>query len=301
MPSITVSRAESGIESGLAKGRHVVDNRGLAALGRTGWVAKGIVYLLIGVLAFSIAAEVGIDSGSGGGESADRQGALQAFADVTGGGAALIALAVGLFLYSLWRVTTAALPSDDSGLKVIGRRIGYLVSAGIYGLLGWSALSIATTGSSGGGGTGGGGGGSQSTVEKWTRDLMEMTGGRWIVGAVGVGACALGAYYAYQGVEKKFTERLDLAAAGPTERKVLERTGMAGWIGRGGVAALIGVFLVWAAVSSDPDEARGLDAALREASENTLGTVLVIITAVGLVLYGVYCIISSRRRILTGP
>ena len=77
------------------------------------------------------------------------------------------------------------------------------------------------------------------------------------------------------------------------------RLGQAGWIGRGVMMLLLGWFVAQAAIQYDPEEANGIDGALRDATSSTLGAVLALLVAVGLLLYGLFCVISTPRARLT--
>ena len=76
-------------------------------------------------------------------------------------------------------------------------------------------------------------------------------------------------------------------------------SGVVGWSGRAIVGGLFGVFLIRAAWQADPSEAKGLDAALREVADTAWGAVLVLVTGIGLVVYGVHCMVTARRQRLT--
>lgn len=265
---------------------------GLERIGRAGWVAKGAVYALIGALAVPIA----LGNGSGDDE-ASRSGALAEIAESSWGGVLLVVAAVGLFLYAGWRLTTAVLPGDNDA-ETWAHRIGYGVSAAIYGFLGWSALSFVT---SSGDSSSPGGSGDESMVEKLSRTLMETTGGRWLLGALGLIMVGVAAYYVYKAVDKRFLERIDTGGASSTERTVIEKLGVAGWIGRGITMALLGFFVLQAAWNANPDEAEGLDAALRETADGTLGSILVLVAGIALISYGIFAVVSARHRRLLGP
>ena len=156
-----------------------VDADWLLPLGRLGWVAKGIVYGLVGILAIPIA----FSSGGGSEGEASRSGAIAEIAEASYGTIALWVLAIGLVLYALWRLVTAFLPADND-LDALAHRVAYLSSAVFNGFLAWTAISF-TTGSSGSGGDSGDGGG--GGLESLSRTLMEQTAGRWLLGAVGLG------------------------------------------------------------------------------------------------------------------
>lgn len=262
----------------------------LVHLARAGWVAKGVVYALLGLLAASLVV------GGGTEEEVSQSGAVAKVAEAPLGGLALWAVAVGLVLYVVWRVVSILLPAESS-LSTWATRAGYAVSAVAYAALAWTAASLA---SGGGGGGGSGGGGQESQVDSVTRGLMEMTGGRWLVGLAGLGVVALGAYFVHRGWTQDFADDLEPGGVGPVDDRSIRRLGTAGWIGRGVMTGLVGWFLVQAAMSFSPEEAQGLDGALRDATGSTVGSVLVAIVAVGLVLYGAYCIISAPRTRLHG-
>lgn len=278
---------------GDALAARTIDSDALVAIGKVGWVAKGVVYGLLGFLTVPIA----LSGGSGSGEQASQQGAIAEIAENSFGGVLLIAIAIGLAIYSLWRLTTALMPGDNSEPKTWAHRAAYLFSAALYGFLAWSAFSFATTDS----GASGGGGGSGSTLQRLSRWMLERSGGRWFLGLAAVVGLGVAVYFAYKGIEKKFMEQIDLAGAGTTERSLIERLGVIGWIGRGIVVALVSAFVLEAAINANPEEARGLDQALRETADSWWGSALVLITGVALIAYGAFAIISSRRRRLVGP
>jgi hypothetical protein len=264
---------------------------------RIGWAAKGIVYLLTGVLAFTIIADPfgsqnGSQSEGGNSDQADPSGAVAKIAQQPFGEVLLWVLAVGLFMYALWRIVTVILPADVTGDSII-RRIGYIVSAATYVVLGLAAVSLARRpGSSDGQNSQS----QDSQVTEVTQSVMEWTGGRWLVGVAGVVVIGIGAYFFWKGVSGSFENQLEHRSVGPFSWSVIRMMGRIGWIGRAAMMALIGVFVTRAAYQFDPDEARGLDDSLRRVADNSVGTILVVVVAVGLVSYGAYCVVSTPSR-----
>lgn len=265
---------------------------GLVKIARVGWAAKGVVYLLTGLLAFTVAADPFGESGSSNGE-ADPTGAVATIAEQPFGEVLLWALAAGLFLYAAWRLMTVVLPADLDAHAVL-RRVGYTVSAATYVVLGLVAVSLARSPSSSGGG--GSGGSSDSRVTEITKSVMEWTGGRWLVGIAGVVVVGIGGYFAWKGISASFEKQLEHRRVGPLSWNVVRSMGRVGWIGRAVMMGLIGVFVTRAAIRFDPDEAQGLDDSLRKVADDQLGMVLVVIVAVGLTLYGAFCIVSTPIR-----
>lgn len=271
----------------------------LVMFARAGWVAKGLVYGVVGLLAVQIALEAtgrdeGTGTSTGTADEASQTGAVAEIADSSFGEVVLYVLAGGLVLYAIWRLVSALLPAESTP-KAWATRAGYVASAAVYGFLAWTALSFArhTT-------TSGDTQGEDAKVERFTRDLMDNTGGRWLVGAIGVAVIAIAVYFAIKGAKASFRDELEPRGVGPIRHEWIITLGRIGWIGRGIVMALIGWLLVRAAVRFDSQEAKGFDGALREATESTGGIALVWIAAVAIVMYGLFCVISAPRQRLKG-
>lgn len=273
--------------------RFVQEHPWVVDVGRIGWTAKGIVYLLIGVLAFTVAAGPFGESGSGGGE-ADSKGAIVKIAEQPFGATLLWAMAIGLLVYSSWRFVTVILPAGTGGHALL-RRIGYAISGLTYVALAFTAISLARrSGSSGGGASGGES--QDAQVSGATADVLAWSGGRYLVGLAGLVVIGVAAYFLWKGLTASFESDLEHRSVGPFSWKAISAMGRAGWIGRATMMALIGVFVIRAAIQFDPNEARGLDASLREIASSSVGMVLVYVVAVGLILYGAFCVISTPIR-----
>jgi hypothetical protein len=125
-------------------------------LARLGYAIKGLVYLLIGLLAVQAAFGIG-------GETMGTEGALRALQRQAFGQALLVLTTVGLFGYALWRLIQAWLDPDhdDSNKpKRIAQRVGYVISGLTYGILAWEALRMVMGFASSSGG--------QDSTEHWT-------------------------------------------------------------------------------------------------------------------------------------
>jgi hypothetical protein len=263
----------------------------LVVVARTGWVAKGLVYALVGALAAPIA----FGSSSGGeapAEEASQSGAIAKIADTSAGAAILWAVAIGLVLYALWRIVSILLPADNTA-KAWATRAGYGVSVIVYLALAWSAISFAThdraTGKT-----------EDSRVEQFSRDVMEANAGRWLVGFLGAALIAVGAYFAHKGATASFRDDLHGRGVGPITHRQIVRLGQVGWCARAAMTALVGFFLIRAAVQFSPDEAEGLDGSLRRLADTGWGSVMVAVIGVGLLIYGAFCVLSAPIQRLHG-
>jgi hypothetical protein len=265
--------------------RFVRSHPWLVDVARVGWAAKGVVYLLTGVLAFAVAAAPFREGNSN--EEADPSGAISKIAEQPFGTVLLWTMAVGLLVYAVWRLVTVILPAGTGGHAVL-RRVGYVVSAATYVALAVTAVSLARhTGSSGGGQS------QDSRVSKLTADVLAWSGGRLLVGLAGLVVIGVGVYFFWKGVTASFAKELEHRSVGPISWKAVRSMGRAGWIGRGTMTALIGVFVTRAAIRFDPDEAGGLDDSLRRVADSSIGMVLVYVVAIGLLLYGAHCVVST--------
>jgi hypothetical protein len=137
-------------------------------------------------------------------------------------------------------------------------------------------------------GGGGGGGGQRATA-----GVLGLPGGQFLVGAVGIGIVVAGGSKIYSGWRKKFLRDMDLPAD-QHARRLAERTGQVGFIAKGLSVALIGILVVIAAIRFDPAEASGLDAALKSLASQSFGPYLLMVVALGLACYGVFCFFDAR-------
>lgn len=255
---------------------------------RVGWVAKGVLYVVLGVLAGSLV----VGSGGGGGEEVSQSGAVQELASTPLGTIGLWLVAIGLVLHVVWRLASVLLPAESSA-KVWAIRVGYVASAIAYGALAWTAASLAMGGS--------GGEDQESQVDEVTRTVMEATAGRWLIGLAGLVIVGVGVAFVHRGWTRGFTDELKPGGVGPVDQQTLHRLGVIGWIGRGLMLLIVGWFVLQAALRFDPEEAKGIDGALRDVTEASWGPLLVGLVAVGLIAFGVYSVLSAPRTQLRPP
>lgn len=267
---------------------------GAVKVARLGWLAKGVVYLLAGLLAiFVFARSRGwADTPSATDTEASPTGAVKTVADAPGGTVLLVILAIGMFMYALWRIFTVILPGnmDAEGWLT---RAGYAASAAMYIVLGWTAIGLTRQPSSSKNGN--------NQVSDIAVRLMRNTAGRWIIGILGLVLIAAGVYRVIKVVKGDGDDEIDLSGMSTERRTITCRLQQVGDVGRGVAIALIGFFLVRAAATYDANEATGLDGALRRLAATSSGALVVGIIGVGLAAYGVYCLTTFNRRLLKAP
>jgi hypothetical protein len=273
-------------------GHLAAEHPALVNFGRAGWFAKGVVYVVAGLLALLVAAKASGWSTTAATKEASPTGALKTIAQLSGGALLMWGLAVGMLLYAAWRVVSALLPGGHDA-KASVTRIGYLVSAVIYTTFAVTAISLARSGRANPNGN--------TKVTSMSDRLMVHSGGRIAVGVVGAITIAVGLYRLTKGFRGDVTDELDLSSLSPQRRKLTERLGSVGEIGRGLGIGLIGFFLLRAAMTYDAAQATGLDGALRRAATETWGRVVVVVVGVGFVAYGLFCLVTYTHRQLQAP
>lgn len=246
-----------------------------------GWAAKGVVYLALAYLVLQTA----FGSST---EQASTTGALQKIASTAPGGIAIVVLGIGLLAFAVGRileVTTLAGPDIDAKEKVVA-----VVLALVYASLALTAFSlVGLAGSS----SGSGGGGSE---QQGSAFLLGLPGGRYLVGILGLAVIAFGAYEAYKGVQEKFLPTLRTGEMSSGMRSATHTLGTAAYVTKGAILALLGYFFVQSALTYDPSQAKGLDAALAEVAQQPWGRIVLVLVALGLGAYALFTFIEVRYR-----
>src|SRR4051794_23499135 len=118
-----MSAVDSALNAGDKAKQQANAGRGwYSALARTGLVAKGLSFGLVGVLAAKLAI-------GDGGAATSREGALAQVAQHSFGEILLIALALGFAAYALWRFVQAIAErcdAEDNAATTWGKRAGYV-------------------------------------------------------------------------------------------------------------------------------------------------------------------------------
>jgi fumarate reductase subunit D len=257
----------------------VARSTGFEWLARAGFVARGLIYGIIGILAVKLALGAG-------GKTTNQHGALKTIAQQPFGKVLLIVVAIGLGGYALWRLTHALLghgpESSDSGFD----RVAALGSGVVYA--GMCATAVGILLGSGGGGSG--------NAHETTAGVLGWPAGTWLVGIAGVVLIGISLYQGYRGVSKDFLDDSKTEEMSAGVRRWIQWIGTFGHLARMVVFALVGVFLIKAAVDYNPQKAVGLDGALAKLAQQSYGPLLLGIVAAGLVAFGVYSVSDARYR-----
>jgi hypothetical protein len=246
-------------------------------LARTGLIARGFIYILVGWVAVLVA--LGHSS-----READQEGALQLLAGKSYGLVSLWLLGIGFAAYALWRLSEAAFgvtgePGTDPRLKSLARAVIY---AGLSYLT-FTVIAGAARSQSG-------------RQQDITATAMRHSAGRALVGLVGLTVVACGIVLVIEGARKKFMKHLRTARMRARTRRVVELLGTTGAIARGLVFTLAGVLVIDAAVTRKASESGGIDKALLTLRNQPFGEFLMLLAALGLLVFGVYGLCEARWR-----
>lgn len=258
-------------------------HEGLKWTMRAGYGARGVIYLIIGFLAFWAAIASGGAPGT--------KGALATLRDEPMGVAALWAIGIGLFAYMVWRIVAGLADVEDHGTdgKGLIARTGQVTTGLLHGLIGVSVIGLAMGGGSGGDG-----------AEDWTAQLMAMPMGRYLVGLGALILAGAGIYYMHKGWSGKYKEHL--AGSATTER--LDPLVKAGLVVYGALLVLVAGSLGYAALTADPQQAGGLREALRQLRSMAFGRFLLGGAGLGLVAFALYNFVEAAYRVvpkISGP
>ncbi len=257
--------------------RDAVESKPVRLLGRAGLLAYGGVHLVL--------AAVIVQVPFGEQERADKKGALEEIAESPPGLVLLWIVTVGLVALILWQLGEAIWGhrTVHGGRRVLRVAIN-LAEALLFGVLAWSAGSVAAHG------------GSSAPSKSFAEVVFGLPGGPVLIGLAGMGLLLGAGLAVYRGVTRGFLRELDLSGASPKQARWAIRLGRIGWAALGLVYGLPGVMLVVAATTYDPKTPTTLDSGLRAVAAEPYGAPLIVALSVGLVAFGVYCIFDARYR-----
>ena len=262
-------------------GRRAANSHYVDWLARAGLTARGIIYALIGILAIEIAF-------GNSGHRADQSGAVRVVAS-TPVGTLLLWLLVGGFIgMALWRLSEALYGAPGPDGRKAGARLIAGFKAVLYGFIAFGIMKYAL-------GLGAPKSSDQQTVDL-TSTAMREPGGRIIVGIVGVALIGAGAFLAWRAFVRKFVEEIKTGEMSRPTRRAVVALGWVGGIARGIVFGAAGLFLLIAAVTARAHQAKGIDATLRAFSKTPAGPWLLVVVALGLVIFGLYSLAEARWR-----
>jgi hypothetical protein len=241
------------------------------------------LFLALGLLAAAVA--IGARS-----RAADSKDVLRVLLGEPFGQILLGLLTLGLVCFAVWRLTQAVFDADHHGRSLAGiaRRATYAGAAVFYVGFALVAISMMIGWDHGG----------SSDQWGWTAWLFAKPLGRWLVGAIGLSIFAAAIGIAVKGCKAEFKRRLELKGE---KRTIIAALGSFGFVARAVVFAVVGIFLIFAAIETRSSEVKGIAGALRTIYQQPYGSVLLGLTALGFVAFGLYGFAEAAYRRVTPP
>lgn len=256
---------------------------------RIGYAAKGAVYALIGGLA--LAAALGI-----GGQTTDRKELFNEILTAPLGQVLLGIIAFGLIGFAVYRIIQAIKDPDNVGNdgKGIVKRIGFFISGLLY--LGFAVYAgTLIFGSSGGGsGSSSGSGGKEFFINK----LLEQPFGRWLVAIVALIIIGKGIAQFWKGFSGSYNDDVKDAQVDQKVKKTYDALGKLGYLSRGVVLGIVGVFFFIAGINANPNEAKGTEGVFNFLSQSG-GPWLMGLIALGLLGYGIFMFVKAKYKTIS--
>ena len=252
-------------------------------LARLGYAARGLVFVILAYF-------TGISAIDTFTRPIDGKDALAALLSEPFGGTLLVIIALGLFCFAIWREAQGLYDVDHFGSDFTGmmRRVAYAASGIFYAAFGTlTVLMLVGIRTPSG----------EHVVHDWTARLLSHPLGSIVVDIIGVGTMSCGIGLGIAGVRAEFSKRLGLEWK---LRLFVTALGVAGYVARGVVIGMIGLFFLFAGTDANGGEARGLAGALETIKQQPYGSSLLGIAAFGLLAFGAYGLAKSAFRRIDG-
>jgi Domain of Unknown Function (DUF1206) len=252
----------------------VPDIAKLETFARLGFAARGVMYCLIGWIALRT------------GTSADGQETLD-WLSSSGGGIAVVAMALGFAGYGLWRIAEAAIDSEGHGsdAKGFAVRTGGVISGLVH--LALAVYASRLFWSDDGGASGG------ASADMGAQAALDLPGGTTLILLAAIAIIGTGLYQFAKAIRLGFLKQMDPAVA---RQDWLRWIGRAGYAARGATFLMIGwlLFQVWQ--TENAGRAGGIAQAL-----DALPRTLFLPVAIGLGMFGLFSFVEARYRRIADP
>jgi hypothetical protein len=280
MATSTSHSTKQAGKAAVHQAKHAATNPWFERLERFGYIVRGLLYVIIGVLALQLALGIG-------GGTVTPTGAIALIGRQPQGKFLLVLVAAGLAGYSLWGFVRAILDplrrgSDAKGLL---DRAGFLFSGVSYGLLLIpTVFTVLNKPSPIGAGSATG----------MPTSLTNGPTGKWLVVAFGLFWIAAGAGQLLTAAVAHFTRDLKTNTRSAQEIKTATWMGRLGYAARGVVFALIGVIILQTAFAVGANASQGIDGALAVLARAPYGEILLGAVAIGLIIFGAYSAMCAK-------
>jgi hypothetical protein len=266
--------------------KRVAANPGLELLQRLGYVVRGLLYAVVGVLALRMALA------QPGGQAIDLTGSVVFLVSQPFGRFILLVIIVGLAAYSSWGFIRAIFDplhrgSDASGLM---QRLGFVSSAVSYAAIVLFALKLLT----------GAGAAATDSTKTSISGLLNHPGGGTLTVIAGLIALGIGAGQLVEAYRAVFARDLKGAEMSEGTRKIVVMLGRYGMAARGVIFLVIGWFIVQAGLHHDPSKVQGFGGAFIFLGAQPFGHLVLGLVALGFVALGLHSLACARWIRLMG-
>lgn len=244
--------------------------QGRNSAGLVGLAARGALYLALAFLALDLAL-------GNRGQDADPRGAMHDLAQNGFGIFVLAVLCAGFAAFALIHLYRAI---ADPNHKT-SQRVNDAFWAVVNGLLSVLAASFLFSPSKSGSD-------SDQTDKTLTAKMMDTSGGRILVGLVGLAILGYGLYLLWRAFSNDRQDERAVLDAAPHETPAIRTLARVGNVGRAAVLILIGGLVLIAAIQHDPNQTEGIDGALKRLLDHSWGPVAVALIALGFAAFGIY-------------
>lgn len=245
---------------------------------RFGFSAKGVVYVLLGIIVLMAALNIS-------NHKADKQGVLDLLFAQPFGQILVGIVVIGLIGYVVWRFTEAINDPYHEGSEAKGilKRIGYAISGLVYAGLAISAIRMLVGYSNK----------SSNNRQSMAAKLLEYDAGPILLMLIGFILLIVAGNQFYRAYKAKFNKKLNVNRLGSNERTWINRIGKIGYTARGIVLLIIGFFVVQAGIQHDPNEVKGSKDAFNLIEQN-YGSWVLVVVALGVVAYGLFMFVKAK-------
>jgi hypothetical protein len=278
----------ASIQNRTGEVKHAAANPQLELLERLGYVVRGVLYAVMGLLALRIALA------TSGGKATDLSGSLVWLIGNPLGKLVLIVTIIGLVAYAIWGFVRAIYDPLHRGrdAKGIMARIGFVTSAVSYLIIALFAMTILA----------GQGSASNDSTQKYVTTLLANPGGGYLTILFGVISIGIGIGQFIEAYRATFKGDLKAAEMTASEKDIAVGLGRFGMAARGVTFLVIGWFLIQAGIHHDPAQAHGFGGAFLFLLAQPYGRWLLGIVALGIIALGLHSFACARWvRLLGSP
>lgn len=242
-----------------------------------GFISKGIIYLVIGVLSLLSALQMG-------GESSGTNHALTFLKRQAFGQIMLLFLGVGLLCYSLWMFVQSIKDPENLGSdrKAKSHRFGLFTTGLVYTAVAILALYHVFT--------------TSYTGDSQTRYMSFIDPTILSYSFIGIGIVLLvqGFILIVGAFKGGLLDQFNLE--GHKHSHLIKSVGRYGFYARAFVVLIIAYFFLRAGIYSGSNDIKGMQDAFAFLDQSTVGRILMAVTAIGFISYGAFYLFLTRYR-----